>query len=369
MEMPEYFYMVVDPRRDKGKIKHTLENVLRLALFAVICYSESYDDMEGYAEDKLEELKSKGLVSPDCRVPSADTFRRLLNSVNPEQLNLCLQTYARDIIDVLAEKQIAIDGKKLRGMSPSVKSSEKGLYILNAWVAENEICVGQVKVEDKSNEITAIPQMLDALDISDAVVSIDAIGTQRSLASLIVAKGGNYFLALKDNQRSLLTEVRDAFRINAPASEWSEEERGHGRREVRICQALPVSVLEKEPAYEPWPFLKTIVRIERIRDVNGKCTKEEAFFISNEEYPKARYYAMLARGHWGIENKLHWVLDVTFKEDESRIRKNFGPQNMSTLRKLALGLVKQAKDKHSLVQRRKKCLRNMDYLCQILNKS
>lgn len=368
MEQIELFYMVVDPRRDRGKIRHSLENVLRLALLAVICASETYDDMEGFAEDRLEELKSKGLVSQDCGVPSADTFRRLLNSVNPDQFNLCLSTYAKDFIDTLAEKQIAIDGKKLRGMAPSVKSSEKGMYILNAWVAENEICVGQVKVEDKSNEIAAIPQMIDALDITDAVVSIDAIGTQRDIASLIWARGGHYFLSLKENQKSLLTEVEDAFRLHTPTSEYSSQEKGHGRREVRICKILPVDVLEAEPAYHPWPHLKTIVKIERIRDVKGDCTREDAYFISDEDFPKARYYDMVARGHWGIENKLHHVLDVTFREDDSRVRKNFGPQNMSTLRKLALALIKQVDDKRSLIQRRRKCLRNTEYLCQVLNK-
>ena len=365
--MKEYFYLVKDPRRDRGKIRHSLENVLRLALFAVICFSETYDDMEEFAEDRLDELKAKGLVSQDCGVPSADTFRRLLNSIDPHQFNLCLRKYTKDIIDTLAEKQIAIDGKKLRGMSPSVKSAEKGLYILNAWVAENEICIGQIKVEDKSNEITAIPQMIWSLDITGAVVSIDAIGTQRDIASLIVARGGHYFLSLKENQKNLLTEVRDAFRLHAPSSEWSCEERGHGRREVRICKILPAAVLEAEAAYQPWPHLKTIVKIERIRDIGGECAREEAFFISDEDFPKAKYYALLARGHWGVENKLHHVLDVTFREDDSRVRKGYAPQNLSTLRKLALALIKQMDDKRSLIQRRKKCLRNMDYLCKVVN--
>lgn len=366
MENKEWFYIVRDPRRDRGKIKHSLENVLRLALLGAICGCETYDDIEEFVEDRLEEFKEAGLVSEDCGEPSADTFRRLIESVNPEQLNACLIKYNSDILDTLAEKQIAIDGKKLRGMAPKTTSAEKGLYILNAWVSENEICVGQVKVEDKSNEITAIPKMIDALDITDAVVSIDAIGTQRDISSLIVARGGHYFLSLKENQKNLLEEVECAFRLNQAHGEHSEQDTGHGRREVRTCKILPVSVLEGEAAYVPWPYLKTIVKIERIRDANGKCTKETAYFISDEEVKSARYYSMVARGHWGIENQLHWTLDVVFKEDSNRTRTGYGPQNLSTLRKLALSIIKGANDKRSMVQRRKKCMRNTDYLKSIL---
>ncbi|MCM1452642.1 MAG: ISAs1 family transposase [Clostridium sp.] len=267
----------------------------------------------------------------------------------------------------MRKKQIAIDGKKLRGMSPSVKSAEKGLYMLNAWVAENEICIGQIKVEDKSNETTVTPQMIWSLDITDAIVSIDAIGAQRYIASLIVARGGHYFLSLKENQKNPLREAQDAFRLHAPSGKWSCEERGHGGREVRICKILPVAVLEAVAAYQPWPHLKTIVKIERIRDKGGQRVREEAFYISDEDFPKAKYYALLARGHWGVENKLHHVLNVTFREDGSRVRKGYAPQNLSALRKMALALIKQMDDKRSLIQRRKKCLRNMSYLCKVVN--
>lgn len=361
----EYFYMVKDPRV-LGKVEHQLEDVLRLALFSVICCCEEYAEMKEFTENRLDELKSKGLVSVECGVPSKDTFRRVLESINPDQLHRCLIAYGHDILDELAEKQIVIDGKKLRGTSPSLTSSDKGLYTLNVWVAENEICIRQHVVHDKTNEITVIPQALAALDITDAVVSIDAMGTQRKIAGLIKALDGHYFMALKENQGNLLREVEDAFKLHNPTDTFMSEENGHGREEKRECSILPVKILEQEDTYEPWPGLKTIVRIVRHRTIKGVTSKETAYYISDEENLGARYFNEIARAHWGIENKLHWCLDVIFREDESRIRSGFAPQNMAILRKLALAIMRRGKDKRSLKMRRKKCLMNLDYLSELL---
>ncbi len=233
-------------------------------------------------------------------------------------------------------------------------------------MAENEICIGQHVVHDKTNEITVIPQALAALDITDAVVSIDAMGTQRKIAGLIKALDGHYFIALKENQGNLLREVEDAFKLHNPTDTFLSEENGHGREEKRECSILPVKILEQEETYESWPGLKTIVRIVRHRTIKGVTTKETAYYISDEENLGARYFNEIVRAHWGIENKLHWCLDVTFKEDESRIRTGFAPQNMAILRKLALAIIRRGKDKRSLKMRRKKCLMNLDYLSELL---
>lgn len=364
-QIKEYFYMVKDPRM-LGKVTHQLEDVLRLALFAVICCCEEYEEMHEFTVSRIEELRRKRLVSMECGVPSEDTFRRVLSSICPDQLHRCLVAYGQDILDELSEKQIAIDGKKLRGTSPSVASSDKGLYTLNVWVSENEICIGQHEVNDKTNEITVIPKAIAALNITGAVISVDAMGTQRKIAELILALDGHYFMALKENQGNLLREVDDAFKLHKPTDVSHSEERGHGRTEKRTCSILPVDVLEMEETYEEWPGLKTIVRIVRERTLKGLTTTETAYYISDEDVSKASYYNALARGHWGVENKLHWCLDVVFKEDLSRIRTGFAPQNMAILRKLALSIVRRGKDKLSLKMRRKKCLMNMDYLLDLL---
>ena len=357
--------MVKDPRV-LGKVRHHLEDVLRLALFSVICCCEEYEEMDEFADNRIDELKSKGLVSDTCEAPSADTFRRVLESINPQQLQRCLIAYGQDIIDELAEKQIVIDGKKLRGTSPSVTSSDKGLYTLNVWVAENEVCIGQHTVHDKTNEISVIPTAIAALDITDAVVSIDAMGTQRKIADMILALDGHYFMALKENQGNLLREVEDAFRLHKPKDEIVTQEKGHGRVEKRRCAILSAKVLEQEEAYEPWPGLKTIVRIVRERTLKGVTAEETSYYISDEKVDKARYYSEIARAHWGIENKLHYCLDVIFKEDASRIRTGYAPQNMAILRKLALAIMRRGTDKRSLKMRRKKCLMNFDYLSELL---
>lgn len=256
-----------------------------------------------------------------------------------------------------------IDGKKLRGTAPKLNGT-KGDYLMNAYVGENHIMIGQLRLKDKENEITAIPQIIEKLDIDGAVVSIDAIGTQVNIAQDILDKKAHYFLAVKENQGAMNQQIVDAFRYNKPLDTATQMDAEHGRIETRDCRILDVSVIEDTEVSGRWPGLKTLVEITSMVDYGDHTTKNVRLYISDEDFPKAAYFNMLARGHWSIENQLHWNLDVTFKEDVSRARKDYAAQNLSAIRKLALQVVKGHNDK-----RRRKgdsgchCLRTIFWSC------
>jgi predicted transposase YbfD/YdcC len=246
--------------------------------------------------------------------------------LEPDILRRCLNDYGKDIIGLLAEKQICLDGKKLRGVSPTSRGNT-GMYIVNAWVSENRLCVGQKKVEDKSNEITAIPSLIEELDITDAVVSIDAIGCQREIATQITQKGGHYLLALKENQKNLYEEVTVGFKACSAESVSEEWEYDHGRYEVRKCSILPSKNALLAEAQKQWSELKTLIRVESSRQIKDGLMQETRYYTSDEEGLSAAYYNSLVRGHWGIENHLHWHLDVIFREDSCRAGKDNVPEN------------------------------------------
>ena len=285
--------------------------------------------------------------------------------MNPALLGKCLHDYGKDLVGFLSEKQICFDGKKLKGVNPTSRGN-KGLHIVNAWVAENRICIGQKKVEEKSNEITAIPSLIEELDIADAVVSIDAIGCQREIAEQIVDKGGHYLLSLKENQRELYDDVVCGFKACRADSVSEQWEYDHGRFEVRKCGIIQSKNALLSEIHEQWSGLKTLVKVEASRTVKDREMKETRYYISDEEGLSAAYFNALVRGHWGIENHLHWHLDVTFKEDACRARTGHAPENLSTLRKLALQIIKDQKDKLSLRKRRLKAAYDINYLRKII---
>lgn len=237
---------------------------------------------------------------------------------------------------------------------------------MNAFVSENQLFVGHVRLKDKENEITAIPQLLDKIDVEDAVVSINAIGTQRSIVDKIIEKKGHYFLGVKDNQPALKEAVEDAFLFHKPSDDASEMECDHGRIETRDCRILPAGAIEDEEVLSRWNGLKTIVEITSTVDYGDRTAVTKRYYISDEDYPKAAYYNMLARGHWAIENNLHWMLDVTFKEDASRARKGFASENLFLVMKIALQVVKRHNDKRSIKKRLFRAALSQDYLKEIL---
>lgn len=355
----------IPDHRVTGRCIYKLGDLLVISLLTMMCGGEDYVDMSEFAASRARDF---GLLS-GCggNSPSPDTFERLMSAVDPDELERCLVEHGRSFLDSLAEKQVVIDGKKLSGTSPKSKGN-KGYYILNAFVSENHIMVGQVPLNDKENEITAIPRLLDKLDLTDSVVSIDAIGTQVDIAQAIIDKGAHFFLAVKDNQGTLHDAVKDTFRYNAPFDESSEMEADHGRIEARRCRVVSADRMEDRDVMLRWPGLKTLVEITSRVTVGAEAqVTTTRHYISDEAFPHAAYYAMLARGHWGIENQLHWHLDVTFKEDASRARKGYAAQNMSTMRKIALQAVKAHSDKRSVRKRLFRAAISQDYLKELIN--
>lgn len=357
-----YFSNVTDPRVT-GRCLHLLSDILLIGLCTYLTGGSDYQDMRLFGLERGSDLGD--LLSLPNGVPSEDTFERVFKSICPDELETSLRMYGKSILADLSEKQIVIDGKKQRGVSPTTRGN-RGLYLLNVWVSENRFCIAQEKVEDKSNEITAIPLVLNDIYIKDTVVSIDAMGTQREIAELIVEKGGHYLLALKANQKSLFEDVECAFKMNSGHDMYETIEADHGRIETRKCSILPAAEYLMEENSQAWKNLGTIIRLEARREVQGKVTQETRYYISDEKEESAAYFCSLIRGHWSIENQLHWHLDITFKEDACRARTGYASQNLSALRKMALHIVSEQKDKLSIKKRLYKAALDMRYLKKLL---
>lgn len=358
-----YLSTIEDFRMEK-KCLHKLSDILFIGLLTFLSSGEDYEDMVLFGKTHHDFLKD--YLSLPNGIPSHDTFRRVFSILDADLLRKCLKDYGKDMIGLLNEKQICLDGKKLKGVSPTSRGNS-GFYIVNAWVAENRLCIGQKKVQDKSNEITAIPSLIDEIDITGAVVSIDAAGCQREIAGQIVGKGGHYLLSLKENQRKLYDDVVCGFKACKSESISEEWEYDHGRFEVRKCSIISSKNALLDENQEQWRGLKTLIKVEASRSVKDKETEEIRYYISDEEGCSAAYYNALVRGHWGIENHLHWHLDVTFKEDGSRARIGNAPENLSTLRKLALQILKDQNDNLSMSKRRLKAAYDIKYLENLIN--
>lgn len=362
MDLVSYFSEIEDFRM-VNKCNHLLSDILLIGLFTYLSNGEDYEDMVLFAENHPD------FVGEYCQlpngIPSHDTFNRVFSSLNPSVLNKCLTDCGRAILDTLSEKQICIDGKKIKGAVPRSRGNS-GLYIVNAWVSENELCIGQRKVEEKSNELTAIPEIINDLDIENAIVSIDAMGCQKEIASLIIEKKGHYLLSLKSNQSELFDDVVCGFKAKSSDCFSEQWEYSSSRFEVRKCRILQAKDVLLSENLLAWAGLKTLIQIESERHLGGEIQKETRYYISSEEGLSAAYFNALVRGHWGIENKLHWHLDVTFREDACRARAGFSAENLSSLRKLSLQIIKNQKDKLSLKKRRVKAAYNTDYLKEII---
>lgn len=355
------FTGVKDPRV-QGRCKHLLYDILFIALCTLLSNGEDYEDMVEFGKQRIEWLGT--ILNLPNGIPSHDTFNRVLQIVDSESLSGCLKEDGEQFLDKIQGKLINFDGKKLRGANPRSRGNS-GLYILSAWVSENRLCIGQKKVRDKSNEITAIPELLDSLDLESTTISIDAIGCQKEIAEKIIGEQANYLLAVKANQGNLSEEVTEVFEFSPIKETVETHEKGHGREEIRNCQILSASDTLSPNLLAEWVGIKTLVKIEETRIIKGVSQTESRYYISSEE-ENATYYNNLVRGHWGIENQLHWHLDVTFNEDACRARKGNAPQNLNILRKLALHRLTRMKDKLSLKKRRYRASLNNDYLQKVL---
>jgi predicted transposase YbfD/YdcC len=363
------FSYLQDPRVERTQL-HLLIDILAIALLAVISGAEGWVDIETYGKAKESWLKK--FLSLKNGIPSHDTFSRVFAALSPQEFQKSFSSWIENITEELEIKVLAIDGKTLK-QSYERNRQQKALVIVSAWSQEHRLVLGQEKVNSQSNEITAIPQLLEQLDISGCVVTLDAMGTQKEIAAQICQQKGNYILALKANQGSLYREVMASFEKvehgqlqNRQSSQFQTLEKSHSRIEKRRIQTLPAATLSLKRRSE-WRNIQTIVRVERERQLWNKTTHEVVFYLSSLE-AGAQDFGKMIRSHWGIENTLHWTLDVTFREDSSRIRRDRAPENLALLRRFALNLINQEKTfKGSTRQKRFQAGLNNDYLLKILS--
>jgi predicted transposase YbfD/YdcC len=368
----EQFSSLTD-RRVKGRCSYKFHDILAIALLATICGADGWEEMDEFAEAQQGWLKTAFDLSEGT--PCADTFRRVISSIRPDAFQKCFTEWMHALVGTTEGKLVAIDGKTARGSFD--RASEKSpLHVVRAWCRENHLVLGQVATDAKSNEITAIPTLLKMLDLEGATVTIDAMGTQKSLTKDIVERGADYILNLKKNHPTLFKEV-DAFFNDAGTTEFASVphsyeqtiDQKHGRYEVR--RAWCSTALDRLPAPSTagWANLASITLVSRERTIQGKTSHERAYYLSSLSHGNAKKMLHAIRGHWSIENPCHWNLDMAFREDESRIHKDHGPENMALLRSLALNLLKQADfgKRVSIVGKRKMAGWNHEYLLRILS--
>lgn len=331
----QYFAELKDPRVERNR-DHLLEEMLLIAIAAVLSGAESWNDTEEYGKAKKEWLKS--FLHLPGGIPSHDTFNRVFSALDPEELEKGFVAWVSSIARLTAGEVVAIDGKTMCGTrQPGQKAV---VHMVSAWANANGLVLAQRKVDEKSNEITAIPKRLEALELSGTVVTIDAMGCQKAIAQKIVDKKADYILAVKDNQGHLLEEVKDSFRRLAADAVAEVIDCGHGRVERRTCAVIADSSLVEQAAQ--WPSLRGLVRIaaEQYHKVSGKTERETRYYITSLKPDAARLNAAICQ-HWGIENKLHWALDVSFGEDRSRKRAGNSARNFLLLNRIALNMLRQ----------------------------
>src|ERR1017187_6254039 len=356
-----YFAELRDPRVERTR-EHLLEEILLITIAAVLSGAGSWNEIEGYG--KAKRLWFKGFLKLPGGIPSHDTFNRVICGLDPAELEQGFGAWVSSIAKLTAGEVVAIDGKALCGTREAGKATL--VHMVSAWASANNLVLAQRKVDDKSNEITAIPKLLAALELSGTVVSIDAMGCQRSIAEKIVAKKADYILAVKENQGNLLAEIKDSFQMLAADGMKEEIDCGHGRVERRRCSVIAdLSLLENASA---WASLQGLVRIEseRYHKTTGKTEREIRYYITSLGPDAARLNRSI-RQHWGIENKLHWALDVGFGEDLDRKRAGHAAQNFPVLKRIALNFLKQDKtSKRGVHGKRLKAGWDNDYLLHLL---
>lgn len=365
-----HFKVLEDPRIDNHNTRHQLQDILVITILGAICGVDNWVELCEFAEAKLDWLKTF-LVLPNG-VPSHDTFGRVFALINPINFENCFREWIASLHIDVTQEIIAIDGKTLR-RSHNKKKGIKALHIVSAWATKNRLTLGQVKTEEKSNEIEAIPRLLNMLDIKGSIVTIDAMGCQKKIAKQIVEQGAHYVLALKNNQETLAQDVSSLFTTGKENKQFKnmlnrikvEKIHDHGRRETRrytLISARDPLLFELR-----WPGLKSIGMVEIKRVVNNQVEQFTRYFLTDLSYENIDDFMRAVRQHWHIEINLHWSLDVSFNEDLNRVRIGNAPQNLTIVRRIALNLLKQLPVKIGITARRKRAGWDHHYLLNILN--
>jgi predicted transposase YbfD/YdcC len=370
-----FFSVIQDPRIERNKL-YPLEEVIVITILATIAMAQGWEDIERYA--KAKEAWLRRFLKLEHGIPPHDVYRRVMIRLRPEEVEHCFMNRVRAIRKDYEREIIAIDGKTVRGYFKA-KEGGKALHVVSAWATENRLVFGQVKTDEKSNEITAIPALLEKVALAGCIVTIDAMGCQYRIAEQIVEKKADYLFSLKGNQESLHEDVKEYFggldfsaplgkNRDIPFRSASTHDEQHGRIEDRdyAVSGDVEWLIERHPA---WKTIRSIGVVEPGREEKGKLTAGRRYYISGLP-GDVDVFSRGVRGHWGIENPLHYVLDVSFGEDDSRIRTDNGPENMAILRKMAMTVARaDTETKSSIIGRRKQMAWSNEYLERLLFQS
>lgn len=354
-----YFCTMKDPRIDRKKL-HPLDNIVFISIAAVICGTETWEEIEDFGYAKFHWLST--ILDMTNGVPSHDTFNRFFSSLEPGVFEEHFIKWVQSIVGKVEQEFVSIDGKTIRRASKMLDSS--GIHIVSAWASNNEAVLGQIKTEEKSNEITAIPKLLDALFLERCTVTIDAMGCQKSIAKKIREKEADYILAVKENHPKLHDDIKSSFSLQRSEELDMGYEIGHGRIEHRKYSII--NDLKYVGNIEEWKDCKSIVRVESVRIIkkSGETSEETRYYLSS--LTDINQISKGIRSHWGIENKLHWVLDVSMDEDMSSKRSGHAAENFSMVKKMSLNMLRRDERKISINRKRKIAGWENDYLLHII---
>jgi predicted transposase YbfD/YdcC len=364
LSLKKHFGRLRDPRLRRRR-RHELLDIIAIAICAVIGNADTWPDIVTFGKSHRTWLKR--FLPLTNGIPSHDTFERVFDLLNPQAFARCFLTWTESLFASLGLKQIAIDGKTLRG---SRKDGLGALHLVSAWASKHHLSLGPVAVNEKSNEIIAIPKLLELLDLKGALVTIDAMGCQKDIARKIVDGGADYLLTVKGNQEALLKDLQNAFEkaletdfAGLDHDTYETNEFAHGRLERRLYTVIqdPDNLSQAEA----WVNLRVIGMCGSERNINGKVSSEVRFFIGSRR-AKARFYGKALRNHWGVENGLHWHLDVSFNEDHNRTQKRNAAENLGGLRRLALMLLKKHSSKESIARKRYRASMDEIFLEEVL---
>lgn len=367
--MVDYFSSIEDPRVERTRA-HPLASILSLSLCAILCGAESFVAIEEFGESREEWLRT--FIDLPNGIPSHDTLGRVFAALNPTALERAFREWVSALATVTDGEVVAIDGKTLRRSFQ--RAGGAFVHMVSAWATSNRVVLGQVKTDDKSNEITAIPKLLELLHVRGCLVTIDAMGCQKAIVEKIVDAKADYLIAVKDNQAKLHAAIAAEFEDRIPSLEKAltldfheTEEFKHGRHELRRCWTL--TDLSGIPQRDDWKQLSTVVLVETERTLNNKTATHRRYYISSVKKMTAPHALASARAHWGIENELHWVLDVAFREDDCRARIKHSAENFAVLRHIAVNLLRNVsgpKPKIGIFNRRLRCAWRPDFLLRVL---
>jgi len=358
---------VPDPRKIRGQ-RHVLLDIILIAILGTLSSVDDWEGIEEFAKD--QEVWLRTFLELPHGIPSHDTFNRVFRMLDPGAFTEAFLGWVKGVRDKVPGDVVAIDGKTLRS---SMAEGKPALHVVSAWSTANHLVLGQRSVDMKSNEITAIPELLKVLELKGCIVTIDAMGCQKDIARGIVARKADYVLAVKGNQESLHKAVLAAFAqfdadpTTIPHFTTEAMEEGHGRKERRRSTTLDATKHLPAEILFLWPKLETLARIQSETHRAGKTVQEERFYISTLLMDKVETIANSVRSHWGIENELHWVLDVAFREDDSRVRAGYAAENFAVVRHIAFNLLKKAQSKVGIKNRRLRAALDRQFMLQLLS--